>query len=218
MGLGLLCASAIVCSQRTEEQARKIIIERNWNKNQAETEYELIQAELRLAKTQKPYLVLDAHHDRLLVKLKGAVVWNYSLDMAEADSAEMAKFFSRFMEGEHSYIRPITEKYLFAASEKTPDSILAIVGEAVNVSPELLQRVVPQRFQLLWDHGLILEVRTDIAGKPTSKLKNTFFEVRRALQRPFGESYIVVKMKPDEALTLYRVAQPGLPTLIYPAG
>jgi len=214
---GLLLALSLSCRQNEPRQsADQAAEDRKWNREQAQVDYELVQAELRLAKSTKPYMVLDVHNKELLLKLKGAVVWGYPMDIAEADSEDVLNFVERFLGNRKHLIRPLAEKHLFSASEKTPDSILAIVGEAVNVNPDLLQRLVPQRFQLLWNHGLILEVRTDAPGKSTSRFKNTFFEVRRALQKPFGESYIVVKMSPDEALTLYRASRPGLPTLIYP--
>lgn len=187
-----------------------------WDRNSAEVEYKFLQAELRLAKLEKPYLVIDARNMKLMLKLKGAVVWSYNLEMEESGSDGLDAFVNRFRGSHDRFIRLLSGKHLFAATEKTPDSILAIVGEAVNVDPELLQRDVPEKFQLLWGGGLILEVRTDIVGKPTSRLKNTFVDFRSVLQKPFGESHLVIKMSPDEALTLYRVSRSGLPTLIFP--
>jgi hypothetical protein len=218
LALGLLGLLIVSCAQKgSQERAVEVIRDKNWNRSRAEIEYELLQAELRLARIGKPYLVLDVNRGMLFIKLKGAVVWDSPMELADADSSDVGKFVERFSDNNRRYVRPISEKYLFAASEKTPDTILAIVGEAVNVDPELLQRVIPQRFQLRWNHGLILDIHTDIPGKPTSKFKNTFVEFRRALQRPFGEAYIGLKMSADDALTLYRASQPGLPTLICPA-
>jgi hypothetical protein len=143
------------------------------------------------------------------------VVWNCATDIPAADSQEVREFVERFQGDERRVLRFLSGKHLFAAQEKTPDSVLAIVGEVVKVDPQLLQREVPSRFQLLWGSGLILEIRTDIAGKPISKLKNTFVKVTEALH-PFGEARFVIKMSPDDALTLYRAAKRGLPTLLYP--
>ena len=93
---------------------------------------------------------------------------------------------------------------------------MAIVGEAIRVDPELLQRALPERFQLLWGNGLILEIRTDISGKPISKLQNAIVQIKQALSMPFGETTIVLKIEASEALTLYRAANRGMATLIYP--
>jgi hypothetical protein len=94
--------------------------------------------------------------------------------------------------------------------------VLAIVGEVVKVDPDLLQRELPERFQLLWDYGLTMEIRTEIAGRPKSIVNGALVEFRHALRRPFGEAHLTLKMDPEAALTLYRAAQPGMPTLLYP--
>jgi hypothetical protein len=188
----------------------------HWNRKSAETEYKLLQAELRLARTEKPYLVLDIANKELSIRLKGATVWGFPMNISETDSGDLKDFVERFQEGGHRYIRPITEKHLFAYSKETPDSILEIVGKAVNIDPSLMQRAVPERFLLLWDNGLVLDIRTGVVGRPTSRFQNTMAELRRTLQRPFGESQLIMKMTPEEAITLYRASEPGLPTLVYP--
>ena len=190
--------------------------EKKWNRSKAENEYELMQAEMRLIAAKKPYLVFDFPNKEILIKLKGTVVWNCPIQLIEADSEDTDGFARRFRGNFGNLIRPMLEKHLFAFSDKTPDSILAIVGEAVNVDPELLQREVPERFQLSWGKSLALEVRTNVAGKPLSRFKNTLLEFKRVIQSPFGESYLVVRMEPEMALTLYRVSQPGLATMVYP--
>ncbi len=190
---------------------------RKWNREAAELEYELIQAETRLAKTDKPYFVIDMKRGEMVIKMGGTKVWSYPMAVDETNVSQMNEFARRFRGSHNRLIRPLTEKHLFAFSEKTPDSILAIVGEAVNVDPALLQRDVPQRFQISWSPSLVLEVITDISGKPTSRFQNTFVEFKQALQLPFGVSRIVIKMNAEDALTLYRASQTGLPTMIYPA-
>ncbi|OGC96695.1 MAG: hypothetical protein A2W25_03370 [candidate division Zixibacteria bacterium RBG_16_53_22] len=217
--LGVLATFTASC--RNEESAikpaRQAGSTKKWDRGKADLEYRLIQAETRLAKTEKPYLVLDMKNREIVIKLKGALVWSYPMEIDDANSEQTDDFVRRFRGNQMRLIRPMTEKHLFAASDKTPDSILAIVGEAVNVDPDLLQREVPQRFMISWSPSLSLEIRTDAAGKPTSRFKNTFVEFRQALSLPFGVARIVIKMNPDDALTLYRASRPGLPTLIYPA-
>jgi hypothetical protein len=144
------------------------------------------------------------------------VVWNHPLEIIETDSQEVREFVERFQGDEERVVRPLSNKYLFTAENKTPDSVLAIISDAVKAKPELMQRDVPGRFQLLWGYGLTLEVRTDIIGKPKSRIKTAIVEIRHALRSPFGQAYIITKMNPEDALTLYRAAHPGLPTLLYP--
>ena len=83
--------------------------------------------------------------------------------------------------------------------------------------PELLQRTIPERFQLKWSDDIVLDIRTDVVGKPESKWKNTMVEIRRAIAGSLGDAYVTVKMPKDNAITLDRAAVIGLPTLIYPA-
>ena len=175
----------------------------------------MIQTELLLAKSNEAYLVINLDKNLLQLMLKGAVVWSQPIQFVETDSQEVRDFVLRF-EGENKeLVRPLSDKFLFTAQNKTPDSILTIVSEAVKAKPELMQRDVPERFQLFWDSNLILEVRTEIIGKPKEKLKGTIVEVRHAIQRPFGEAHIILKMTPEAALTLYRAAHPGLTTFLY---
>ncbi len=216
--LGLLVLAPLSCRDKESfsQPEQDSDSPRKWDRKRAEVEYQLIQAETRLAKTEKPYMVIDMKNQEIDIRLKGVKVWNYPMAVDRANSQQMDQFVRKFRGNQERMIRPMTEKHLFAASDKTPDSILAIVGEAVNVDPELLQREVPQRFMISWSPGLSLEVRTDISGKPMSRFQNTFIEFRQALSLPFGSARIVIKMNADDALTLYRISQPGLPTMVYP--
>ena len=85
-----------------------------------------------------------------------------------------------------------------------------------NFDAALLQRELPARFELHWGDEVIMDIRTDVEGKPVDKFKNTIVEVRNLLQSPLGSSKIMIKMDPVHALTLYRMAQPGLATMVQP--
>ncbi len=212
----LICLSFLACRKKHSEIPLPESGDKTGERQRTELEYRLLQAELALVKSDSLYLVLNFKQNELQLKLKGVVVWNSPINFIETDSQEPEEFAKRFQGEEELLIRPISHKYLFSGQNKTPDSILVIISDAVRAKPELMQRDVPGRFQLLWGYGLILEVRTDIKGIPKSKLKSTIVEVREALRRPFGEARIILKMDPDDALTLYRAAHPGLPTLLYP--
>jgi hypothetical protein len=215
---GFLIWSALsTCERRKSEQSSpQDQTHKNWDRKHAELEYYLIQAELAIAKSKELYLILNLERKELQLKLKGVVVWNQPMDIIETDSQEVREFVERFQGDEGRVMRPLSGKHLFSAKEKTPDSVLSIVSEAVKADPELLQRDLPARFQLLWGYSLTLEIRTDIVGEPRSRLKSTLVEFRHALRRPFGEAHLIVRMHPEDALTFYRAAQPGLPTLLYP--
>lgn len=182
----------------------------------ATSEFAMTQVELALARSEKPYLDINLAEKELWVKLKGAVVWSCPITILQSESDAMKAFVRKFQSGENRLVRPVVEKYLFSAKDKTPDSVLKIVGEVVKVAPEKLQREIPSRFQLVWADGLILEIHSDVAGKPKTSFKNTMVSLSQTLQKPFGEVKLVVQMTPEEATTLYRVSNPGFPTMLHP--
>ncbi|KPL02656.1 MAG: hypothetical protein AMJ73_08475 [candidate division Zixibacteria bacterium SM1_73] len=212
----LIWLSVSTCEKRESERSpSQDQTHKKWDRKRAELEYCLIQAELALAKSEELYLVLNLERKELQLKLKGVVVWNHPMNVVEPDSQELQEFVERFQGDEGRVMRPLSGKHLFSAKEKTPDSVLSIVSEAVKADPDLLRRDLPARFQLLWGYSLTLEIRTDIVGEPRSRIKSTLVEFRHALRRPFGEARLIVRMHPEDALTLYRAAQPDLPTLLY---
>lgn len=188
---------------------------KEWNASDAEREYQMIQAELKMSELGKPYLVLNFNKKQVRLKLKGAVVWEFPINFEASDADQIASFADHFHKG-HRLVRPITTTHLYAYKEQTPDSILAIISEVTNFDAALLQRELPARFELHWGDEVILDIRTDVEGKPVDKFKNTIVEVRNLLQSPLGSAKITIKMDPVHALTLYRMAQPGLPTIVQP--
>lgn len=212
----LICSALLSCSQRERSGTPKTKGE-GWNQQQAELEYRLMQAELKLSQSKDAYLVLNFRQNRLEIRLQGTVVWNYPLTLEQTDASELHDFGDRFLGSKQTVVRPILFKYLFAASSRTPDSILAIISDATMFSSELLQRTIPERFELKWSDDIMLDVRTDIVGKPESKWKNTIVDIRQAIAGHLGDAHVTVKMPKDNAITLYRAAVIGLPTLIFPA-
>jgi hypothetical protein len=204
------------CKTQQNTDKAKGPVEKQWNASEAKNEYQLMQAELKLAATEKVYLEIRFDLKKLRLKLKDAVVWDFPLDITGSESDDIQQFVDEFRKGGSALVRPLGETYLFAAQEKTPDSVLAIVSEVTKFRPELLQRELPERFQLRWGDNVILDVHTDVKGKPISKLKNTMLEVRHVLQSTIGEAHLSVKMDQVHAMTLFRVAQPGLATIVYP--
>jgi hypothetical protein len=182
----------------------------------AAADYAITQTELALARAEKPYLEIDLAEAKLLLKMKGALVWSCPFTLVDGDKGDMKSFAGKFQSDNRRLVRPMVEKYLFTAKDKTPDSVLQIVGKVVNVDPERLQREIPGRFQLLWGDGLVLEIRSDIQGSPAGNFKTTMVDLSQKIQRPFGEDRLIVQVTPEDAMTLYRVTQPGFPTLVIP--
>jgi len=202
-------------SKQLEKPSLKASDTQSRNRSADETTYTLIQSELRLANSEALYLVINFAKRKLQLKLKGAVVWDYPMEITKDDSGEVQQFIKRFQSEGGKFVRPVTGKHLFAAKNLNPDSVLAIVSKVLSVKPELLQRDIPERFLVQWGNRLTLDISTNITGEPKSKFKNTMVEVGQVLNRPFGEAQITVKMKPEAAVTFYRAVQIGLPTLIY---
>lgn len=182
----------------------------------AATDYTITQTELALARTEKPYFEIDLAATELTLKMKGTLVWSCPFKLIDGDNGDVKSFSNKFQSDKKRLVRPVVEKYLFTAKEKTPDSVLQIVGKVVNVDPEKLQREIPGRFQLLWGDGLVLEIRSDIQGNSKGNFKTTMVDLSQKIQRPFGEDRLVILVAPDDAMTLYRVAEPGFPTLVVP--
>lgn len=187
-----------------------------WDSANADREYQIALTELKLAESDKPYLIIDLKTMRLTIKLKGAPVWSYPLTPSGNDTEVVREFGEKFFDKGKTPMRELDGKYLFSGSKQKPDSILKIVSEASKVSPELLERIVPARFQLTWSGGLVLDCVTDASGQPQSSLKNTLVELGQMLRIPFGLTRLEAKIDPDAAITLFRAAEPGLPTMINP--
>lgn len=216
--VGVLTVSLLVsCAGKKQPGTNATSSDKHWDQKQAELQYRLLQAELKLSQSKSAYLVLDFRRNQLEIKVQGATVWNYPLTLEQTELSELHEFSDRFLGDKQTVVRPLLFKYLFSASSRTPDSILAIVSNATMFPSELLQRTIPERFQLKWGDDIILDVRTDVVGKPESKWKNTMVEIRQAIAGRLGDAYVTVKMPKDNAITLYRAAVIGLPTLIYPA-
>jgi hypothetical protein len=197
------------CEQKQPASEKQKI----WDRNSATAEYQLIQTELQLSDSAKPYLVINGPKNRLEIRLKGSVVWNSPLSSGDEAPVNLDRFLRQFEE-EGILQRAVTKKYLFAATEKNPDSVLAIVSKALDVDQSLLQREVPSRFQLNWGDNLVMDVSTSAVGKPASPFKNTLMKVGQALKSPFGEVRLVLRMDSNKAVTFWRVMQVGVPTLV----
>jgi|GEM_PF-1821241 len=184
--------------------------------SESQIKYRILCTELDLAESGQIYLILNLPQRRLEIRLRGANVWQTPLNPVEGDSQTINKFLQRFTKNSERWRRPITGKYLFASQEKMPDSVLTIVSEVLNVKKELLQREVPERFRIYWSDDLLMDIITDVTGQKRSFFKNKVVEAHSALRRPFGAAQLVVKLPPDDALTLYRLTNEGFQTLILP--
>ena len=179
----------------------------------AEAEYQMLQAELQIAKGDKPYLVFQWEpQPQLLVKLKGAVVAAYPLRL-EGGPGEVKRFREEFRGPQRRVVRGLAQKYLYTARDQTPDSVLTIVGGVLNLDPQEMQREIPGWFELKWQDDLVLEVRADVDGQPLPGVDLKIVKLQQTIRRPFGEVRLRVRLDRRDALTVYRLAHPGMPVL-----
>lgn len=212
----VVLALLLLCTPVFAQNKKKSAPAPSFDSGRAEQEYQTLRTELKLAKAEKVYLVIDMNKMELIFKLKGAKIWSYNFKASVIDSSLLTDFQEEFLEDNPTDFRPLKDAHLFAAKKQTPDSILQIVSKVSNVSVDLLQREFPERFQLLWDNGLIIDVRTDLTGtQETDAFRNKLIEVRQALSS-FGETVLNIYIPHEPALTLFRAADPGLSTMIYP--
>ncbi len=182
-------------------------------RQRAEVEYQMLQAELKLAKSDKPYLLFQWEPTpQMIVKLKGAVVAAYPLRLDDGPGA-VHRFREKFRGPQRRVVRGLAQKYLYTARDQTPDSVLTIVGSVLNLDPREMQREVPGWFELKWQDDLVLEVRADVDGQPMPGVDLKIVKLQQKLRRPFGEIRLRVHLDRRDALTIYRFAGPGLPVL-----
>lgn len=179
----------------------------------AEAEYRLLQAELQIAREDKPYLVfLWEPTPQIVVKLKGAVVAVYPLRL-EDGPGELRRFREEFRGPQRRVVRGLAQKYLYTARDQTPDSVLTIVGGVLNLDPREMQREIPGWFELKWQDDLVLELRADVEGQPMPGVDLKIVKLQQTLRRPFGETRLRVRLDRRDALTIYRLARIGMPVL-----
>ncbi len=189
--------------------------------------YQTAILELSLANSAKPYLVIDIPRKAIEIRLKGAVLLTVPIKLVEAEPGDLEKFIASFGSN-GTLLRPVAGKYLFESVAQTPDSVLAIVSSVVNVKAELLQRMIPERFRLYWNDQLNIDIvsQQDSAAAPKRKPKESLqealqgkfedmkMEVRYVMRKPFGVRLIVIEANPEDALTIYRITEAGVPTLL----
>ncbi len=179
----------------------------------AEAEYRLLQAELKVAKGDKPYLLLQWEPaPQIVVKLKGAIVATYPLRI-ESGPGELRRFREVFRGPEGRVVRGLAQKYLYTARDQTPDSVLTIVGGVLNLDPREMQREVPGWFELKWQDELVLELRADVEGQPVPGVDLKIVKLQQKLRRPFGEIRLRARLDRRDALTVYRLARTGMAVL-----
>jgi len=173
-------------------------------------------AELELAKTDGPYLVLDLGRREVCLRLKGALIWSCPMRYASPDSEVMGELEAYLADRHNPPVATLTGKHLYTARERFPDSVLTVVARVARVTPEQLQRYEPGHLELRCGRKLVIDVRTDADARPKSRLGNALAAMRKVLTAPMTDARIAILIEPDDALTLYGAARRHIPVLVCP--
>jgi hypothetical protein len=211
----LLAASLFGCGRKNDESANGTDSGTKDELAGLQTEYSILKAELELAKTDSVYLVIDIPGKRFVLKQRGTVLWDQPVEELQSSDGRWL-FGNEFTGGGSHFVRRVEDVHLYAFTEQSPDSVLKIVSETVRTTVDRMQRVVPERFDITWQDDLILEIVTEIKGRPESKFSNLMTSIRRNFQRQGRGARLVVGMDAKRSVTFYRVAVKGLPTLVIP--
>lgn len=177
-------------------------------------EYALLRAEQAAAADSQPYFVIDLDRLEFQIRMAGTIVWQAEMTVVGDDSTAVATFASQFTEQGREPRRTITDCHVFEAAERLSDSLLAIVGSSLHVSPDSLQRLLPQRLRVDWPDGLALTILTDAAGTPRSRIGNLLASLSHLVEQPFHGADLTVHMSPEAALTIFRLGRTGMTTLV----
>ncbi len=168
-------------------------------------------AELALARTADPYLLLDLSRGRLEVRIGGTLLWEIPFRLEPSDTGRVELFRRRFHAGGDILARPLRRLAATDVRKLYPDSLLAVVSGALRVEPGLIQRRVPGRLLLVWSVGIRLDLRTaDHRGGPADLLE----DARYLLRRPFGAAEVRGWIEPSGAATLHHLLHPGIFVLV----
>lgn len=176
--------------------------------------YRLLQAELLLADAEIPYFVFDLSNRELQIRLRGTVVWNESLRSADADSLQFVDFAAAWSDSGQTVVRYLQEKRLTVGQKRHSDSVLAIVSNILRIDPQLLQRDLPVDFELRWESGFRCRFVAIEDSLQAARATGTLDRVRGSLEFRHQERALMLHIPIERALTLYRVAHPGIPTLV----
>jgi hypothetical protein len=214
--VGLGCGISVSCNKSAKDTTPDAATGSSAEIIQSPEYKQLLQimAEERLVADSQPYLALDLHHRKMQIRVYGAVVRDLPIITTSADSATLESFARSFGEGD-SPLRRIERVYLFEGAKLVNDTVLGIVTEASKASPQKIQRYRPSRLAITWEGKLTMIVTTSVVGgQPIPGSKNFLESTRSFVEQTFGGERIEVQLNPDEAMSLYGVCHPGLPTLL----
>jgi hypothetical protein len=170
----------------------------------------LTETELMVAATDQPYLILDFPQHVVYLKLRGAVIADWPYTVENDNSAALRNFADAFTDERTTAARSMSYMHLFKAHRVFSDSILAIVAEALTVSPDLLQRYEPAHLSLAFGDGLYIHVKSDTPGSDESFLGNAVESFRESIAGLPGGASLTINLDAQSALSLCGACRSGV--------
>jgi len=174
----------------------------------------LLRTEVETASGENTYMVLDFVEGQMLIKQHGVTVWNAPLRTSAEDSLALQDFAAKLTYDFTTPVRHIHRTHLFRSSPVVSDTVLAIVGDALKMTPDKLKRYIPERLSVCWGEGLCLDIRTDTPGEPNSVPENIEESIREHLGDWLGGAIVPIRLTGNQAMALYGACKPGMITLI----
>lgn len=169
--------------------------------------------ELQLAQRDSPYLVLNIPRSTLDIRLKGRLLCRFSIEFKMSQQRLLSRVEDLRSDNQLP-VEVLTSKSLYGYRKCYSDSVLEIISRVVKTAPGNIQRYKPSRFELRFGSRLAIHVITDIEPTHGTGWKTPFVFLRRLILRLLTKANVEIKMKPDHALTIYRMAEPNMPILI----
>lgn len=175
-------------------------------------EWRFLATQNELIKSNKPYLVLDAAHQSLEIRMGSGVVWAMKADSGTKplDVNRLALDF----QPDTTLVFGVSGLRLLKYEPRFPDSLLEIVSHAMDMDPSLLQREIPVMFEIKWLNGPTLMVHSLPENQPVEIEVPWREKLGLWLDRFGGASGYEVQCNREVALTLYRVLKNGALTLV----
>ncbi|MGQ9603712.1 MAG: hypothetical protein ACUVUU_05820 [bacterium] len=170
--------------------------------------------ELQLAKRDSPYLVLNVPRSTLDVRLKGRLLARFPIEFEMSRDKLVSKIAHLKKSDTGLPVEILTSKRLYGYTKCYSDSMIKMISSVVKTNPNNIHRYKPSSFELRFGTRLVIYVKTDVKPSDRDGWKTPFDLARGTILYLFTKTRIKIRANADDALTIYRMAEPGMPILI----
>ena len=130
------------------------------------------------------------------------------------DPGEVAGFARSWAEHDTAGWRGVMKRQIWAGRGAVSDTVIGVIAKVSSVDPELIRRVLPDRFEIILSDNLCLRVMTPVGAaghRPFVEKWQTWTAEWNPFHRRRTLDLIV---SPQDAQTLYYAFEPGAPVLL----